>query len=169
MKSGKPPAWIPHRPDPRGDTPARLGELLVGAETFIAQKSGSAIPREEWRRLVGARIANRTRVGRLNRGVLTLYVATSAWSNELNFLKQELIAKLCSQGREVSDLRLLVDQIESKEQGRGPVFRQAQPAAELPPALLARLQSVDDPNLRAAIAQAARHSLGQPPPVKKKP
>jgi hypothetical protein len=169
MKSGKPAAWVPHRPDPRGDTPARLGELLVGAETFIAQKSGSAIPREEWRRLVGARIANRTRVGRLQRGVLTLYVATSAWSNELNFLKQDLIAKLRSLGHEISDLRFLVDQIESKQPGRGPVLRQLQPAAELPPDLLARLQTVDDPNLRAAIAQAARHSLGQPPPFKKKP
>jgi len=169
MKSSKPRAWIPHRPDQRGNAPARLGELLVGAETFIAQKSGSAIPREEWRSLVGARIANRTRVGRLHRGVLTLYVATSAWSNELTFLKSELVIKLRSLGYEISDLRLRVDQLEQKEPRRGQVFQKLQPAAELPPALLARLQAVDDPNLRAAIAEAARHSLGQSPPVKKKP
>jgi len=162
MAARKPPAWIPDRPDPRGAPPARLGELLVGAETFMAQKTGAAIPREEWRRLVGPKIANRTRVGRLYRGVLTVYVATSAWSSELSFLRQELVAKLRAQGREITDLKFLVDQIETHGVKRPRSFKGPAPLAELPAELVVRLQQIDDPNLRAAIAQAARHSLSKP-------
>ena len=154
--------WIPDRPDPRGAAPARLGELLVGAETFMAQKTGIAIGREEWRALVGPRIAGRTRVGRLHRGVLTLYVATSAWSNELSFLKQELIRKLRASGREIKNLKFVVDQVEPEARPRTALRPETTPLDELPAELVARLQRVEDPNLRAAIAQAARHSLARP-------
>ena len=162
MKGRKPQAaWVPDRPDPRGAPPALLGDLLVDAAAYVAQKSGSAIPREEWRSLVGSKIANRTRVGRLYRGVLTLYVATSAWSNELSFLKQSLIAKLKMTGREVSDLRFVLDQLEPPKRVNPKQINEALPVERLPDDLMARLQLVDDPNLRAAIAQAARHSLGK--------
>ncbi len=162
MAARKKSSWIPDRPDPRGAAPARLGELLVGVESFMAQKTGSAMGREEWRSLVGPKIANRTRVGRLHRGVLTLYVATAAWSTELSFLKAELVRKLNASGREVKNLRFVVDQIAPPKARPYQKVTENSPVQELPAELVARLQAVEDPNLRAAIAQAARHSLSKP-------
>jgi Dna[CI] antecedent, DciA len=161
MAARKSSAWIPTRPDPRGAAPARIGELLVGAEAFMAQKTGAAIPREEWRALVGPRIANRTRVGRLYRGVLTIYVATSAWGSELSFLKDELIAKLQNSSRTISNLKFVVEQLQPERHRRAPSLPDQHSLPELPDELIARLQLVEDPNLRAAIASAARHSLGR--------
>jgi hypothetical protein len=160
----KPPrsAWTAARPDKRGAPPALLADVLVGAENFIAKRSGAAIPRAQWTTIVGPRIAGRTRVGGLFKNVLTVKVASSAWSNELSFLKVDLIAKLQRAGYDVTDLRFRLDRIEETKapMRRGP--SQAAPTTgqtPLPPELLERLQKVDDPNLRAAIAEAARYSF----------
>ncbi len=163
-QSGSTSAWIPARTDPRGAAPARLSDVLVGTEEIFAQRSGSAIPRAEWTKLVGARIAGRTRVGRLQRGVLTVKVASSAWSNELSFLKRQLITKLQRAGHEVTDLRFRVDQIADDivERKKHPRAQAAGPVAAfkpLPAELVERLKEVEDPNLRAVIAEAARASL----------
>lgn len=160
-----PKAWVPARPESRGAAPALLSEVLVGAETYLAERSGAAIPRAEWTSIVGPRIAARTRVGKLRQGVLTVKVASSAWSQELSFLKLQLVAKLRRAGHEVSDLRFFVDHIAddaktSKPQRRISQNRQ-QNGQPLPPDLVKRLERVDDPNLRAAIAEAARSSLGR--------
>jgi hypothetical protein len=158
-----PSAWIPERPDRRGAAPAKLSEVLVGAEDFMAKRSGAAIPRAEWTTIVGSRIAARTRVGKIWKGVLTIKVASSSWSNELSFLKPDLIRKLQRAGHDVVDLRFSVDKIQSNSPHprRGPrsapsTFPQ-EPA--LPEELLRRLEKVDDPNLRAAIAEAAKASF----------
>lgn len=141
-----------------------LADVLVGTEEIFSERSGSALRRAEWTRIVGARIAGRTRTGKLESGVLTVKVASSAWSNELSFLKGTLIAKLRSAGYEVSDLRFRVDQIapDAPTQKAHPLARSQTPRASeppLPPELLKRLESVEDPNLRAVIAEAARASL----------
>lgn len=157
-------AWVPARVDPRGAAPARLSDVLVGTEEIFAQRSGSAIPRAEWTHIVGPRIAGRTRVGRLQRGVLTVKVASSAWSNELSFLKRQLVAKLQRAGHEVTDLRFRVDQIADDvvDKRKHPKAHQVvrHPGnTPLPPELIERLKEVEDPNLRAVIAEAARASL----------
>lgn len=141
-----------------------LADVLVGTEEIFAQRSGSAIRRAEWTRIVGARIAGRTRVGKLERGVLTIKVASSAWSNELSFLKGQLLSKLRNSGYEVNDLRFRVDQIAPDASPRqSHPFAKAKapsiPEQPLPPELLKRLERVEDPNLRAVIAEAARSSL----------
>src|SRR5690606_30572349 len=104
-------AWIPTRHYPRRAAPALLGEVLVGAEDILSRRSGAAMPRSEWTKIVGARIAARTRVGGLRRGTLTIKVASSAWSNELSFLKPNLIAKLGRAGHDINDIRFVVDNI----------------------------------------------------------
>lgn len=172
MKRKPPRQWIPDRPDPRGAAPASIGELLLDTAAFAAERSGRAIPREEWRRIVGPRIAARTRVGKLFKGVLTVHVASSAWSNELSLLKSDLLARLQRAGREVSDLRFRVDPGEApsaSEQRAARMRRAARPSpevaaprTELPAELQRRLALIEDPTLRAAIADAARASLGVP-------
>jgi hypothetical protein len=143
-----------------------LADVLVGTEEIFAQRSGSAMRRAEWTNIVGQRIAGRTRVGRLQRGVLTVKVASSAWSNELSFLKGQLIEKLKRAGYEITDLRFRVDQIadDAVQKRNHPLAKAPLPQPEdapLPPDLLERLKSVEDPNLRAVIAEAARASLSR--------
>ena len=157
-------AWIPKRPDRRGSPPAKLGDVLVGADNFVAKQMGQAIAREEWRAIVGDRIANRTRVGKKWKSTLTVQVASSAWSSELSFLKVDLLRKLQRAGHDITDLRFQVDHFAAssapaqKQASRRFAPQQIQ-QNELPPDLLRRLQEVDDPNLRAAIAEAATWSL----------
>jgi len=142
--------------------------VLVGAEDILSRRSGAAMPRSEWTKIVGARIAARTRVGGLRRGTLTIKVASSAWSNELSFLKPNLIAKLGRAGHDINDIRFVVDNITEAISARpGRPGTRAAAAISLPPELISRLEKVEDPNLRAAIAAAARASLGQKEGLKK--
>jgi len=156
-------AWTPTRPQRRGADPASLGDVLVGAQAFLAERSGSAIPRDEWRSIVGPRIAARTRVGKVWKGTLTIKVASSAWSNELSLLKPELLAKLRRAGRDIDDLRFRVDKIQTNTTPQNRYLKNQSllipKQTELSPELLAKLQKVEDPNLRAAIAEAARWSM----------
>lgn len=153
------PAWVPTRLGRRGAAPALLGELLVGAENFVRKQTGVPIPREEWRGIVGARIASRTRVGRLQKGVLTIQVASSAWSSELSFLKADILRKLQGAGHDIVNLRFVVDKWDAPSEKRHPLVRHLPTPVALPAELEARLKRVDDPNLRAAIADAAKYSL----------
>jgi hypothetical protein len=97
--------------------------------------------------------------------VLTLKVASSAWSNELSLLKPTILSKLQLAGRDVTDIRFKVENFESPEKGgwraSKPGPHQPMKNSELPGELQTRLNAIEDPNLRAAISEAARWSLGQ--------
>ena len=158
-------AWVPTALDPRGAAPLRIGEVLVGTQQFVAKQTGALMTHDEWRAIVGEKIASRTRVGRLNRATLTIKVASSAWSNELSFLRSQIISKLIQRGHDVEKLRFVVDQ---DLLPRRPAPRMgpgkpggAVPATDLPEELVRRLQQIEDPNLRAAVAEAARVSLAR--------
>ncbi len=134
-----------------------------------ARHSGAAITPNAWQSVVGARIASRTSVGRVYRGSLTIYAASAAWANELTFLSDDILARLRGLGVKVTAVRFKV-----KDFGPPPVSRptNASPArpprrVPLPASLEKRLALVDDPELRAAIAEAAALSLAdyRPPTV----
>jgi hypothetical protein len=92
--------------------------------------------------------------------VLQIKVSSSSWCAELTFLKGALLAKLASSGREVKDLRFVVSEGAPKPKKRRPAQPEEAPVqVELPAELVARLGQVEDANLRAAIAEAALHSL----------
>lgn len=160
-------AWKADTPDPRGAAPLRLGDVLVGASQFVAQQTGAYMTQEQWRSIVGERIAQKTRVGKLYQGCLQIHVASSAWCAELSFLKADLLLKLERAGREVRDLQLRVDAAGNVKKKRFVGRReerdaQLEPVPEpeaLPDELLRRLALVEDLNLRAAIFEAARRSL----------
>jgi hypothetical protein len=142
-----------------------VGDVLVGTQEFIARRTGAVMSHEEWRRIVGAKVAGRSRVGGLSRGTLTIKVASSAWSNELSFLRADIIERLALAGYEVSALRFRVDPNPFQEKA-APVRRFGpQPQKQdLPPELEDRLSRIEDPNLRAAIREAASWSLGAAAP-----
>lgn len=159
----RPPAATSPGPHPEAArAPTPLAELLDDAQSETARRAGAAFTPSLWRAAVGARIAERTRVGSLVRGTLTIYAASSTWANELTFLTTDIVARLKAAGVDVHTLKFRI-----KDLGAPPdpktVRRSAPKApakAPLPPDLLERLARVDDPELRAAIAEAAALSLG---------
>jgi hypothetical protein len=136
-----------------------LGELLDGARVVSAQRGKVAIPRETWRRIVGDRIARRTEPGGLWSGVLTIYVASAPWAQELSLLTSELLERLKPLNLSIESVRFHVRQ---RIQGpaAGPKRRPAA-RAPLPSELQRRVDSIDDPELRQVIADAAELWLGR--------
>jgi hypothetical protein len=136
-----------------------LGELLDGARVVSAQRGKVAIDRDTWRRLLGDRIARRTEPGGLAGGVLTINVASAPWAQELSLLTSELLERLKPLKLSIASVRFRVrQQIQST-----PTQARRRPAARatLPTELRERVESVEDPELRQVIADAAELWLGR--------
>lgn len=164
--------------------------MLADTQKVASSKTGAALTPDEWRRLVGAKIAARTRVGRLSKNALTVYVASSAWCNELSLLSPDILARLQRAGLDIHKLELRVSSFDEPTAPARPTrsapklaatkafaTRHGAPAttpeslaaaaktdrrakkSDLPPGLQERLALIDDPELRAAIAEAAALSL----------
>lgn len=151
----KPPGTPPKR------SPAPIGVLLEEARDASARAGGIVLDRERWRNAVGERIANRTEPGRLRSGVLTVHAASSAWAQELTFLAPEILERVKALGVEVTSLRFVVRPDVKRPEPR-PAPAKPPPKKPLPEDLAARLAAVADPELRAAIAQAASEWLSRP-------
>ena len=147
------------KPDKR--PPAPIGVLLEEARDAGAQASGIVVDRERWRQAVGARIASRTEPGRLRGGVLTVHAASSAWAQELTFLAPEILTRVRALGISVTELRFLVRPTIGFTAPQK-IPPRAEPKPPLPEDLEARLKTVDDPELRRAIAEAASEWLARP-------
>ncbi len=172
-------SWVASRPPTRGGDPAPLGRVLADTQKVASSKTGAALTPDEWRRLVGAKIAARTRVGRLSKNALTVYVASSAWCNELSLLSPDIVARLQRAGLDIHKLELRVSSFDEPTAPSRPSRAPARAAATtrgaseppapapsrqakksiLPASLQERLALIDDPELRAAIAEAAALSL----------
>lgn len=144
----------------RGGGPARLDSLLDSAQHEAARRSGACLTHSEWERLVGMRIAKRTRVGAIRHGTLTIYAGSASWANELTFLSEDILSRLNRTGLGVKKLRFRVKDLGAPLAGGRAKPQREPPRAQLPKELLERLERVDDPELRHAIAEAASLSLG---------
>lgn len=156
-KARKIATWIEDRPPRRGGPPAPVAQVLAEFQRSASRKAGAALTPDEWQRIVGPKIAARTRVGRLTRGTLTVHAASSAWCNELSLLTTEIVDRLRQAGWAVDDLRVRVGAF--SEAPSSPARRSAEQRTELPAELQARFALIDDPELRSAIAEAASLSL----------
>jgi hypothetical protein len=145
------------------DAPESLEDVLGRAgENRFASKRGpqQAIAHKEWRAAVGPRIADRAQPISIERGVLTIKVATSVWANELHMLAPELLDRLKLHGVAVTSLRFRVGTLDTV--GRPPerrATRKIPPPASLEPALRALVANVADTELRATIEKAACANL----------
>jgi predicted nucleic acid-binding Zn ribbon protein len=127
------------------DAPEALEELLDRAGEDRFAKKRVPIPVREGRAAVGPRIADRARPWTLERGVLTVKVATSVWANELQMLAPELVARLKARGFAVDSMRFRVGQLDQNE--RPPerrTFRKVPPPKPLEPALKAEVAKAVD-------------------------
>jgi hypothetical protein len=139
--------------------PRMLAEMLDGARVVSSQRGRVAVDRDTWRRLVGDRVARRTEPGALAGGVLTIHVASAPWAQELSLLTTELLARLKPLGLPIVSVRFRV-----RQQIQGPAAQpKRRPAARasLPEELKQRVDSIDDPELRQVIADAAELWLGR--------
>lgn len=124
-----------------------------------AKRGGVAIDRETWRRLLGDRVARRTEPGPLVAGILTVYVASAPWAQELSLLSNELLQRLQPLGLRIGAVRFRVRQ---RITGPTPNVKQRPAArAALPNELRERVQAVDDPELRDVISNTLELWLGR--------
>jgi hypothetical protein len=141
----------------RGPTP--LGTLLEGSGKLRGKSD--RMDRGRWTSLVGERIGARTRPGSLRNGCLTIHVASAVWAQELSLLSTPILERLVHDGFKVKELRFRVGDIGEAPEKRAVVEQAPVPKAELPKGLAERLAHIEDPVLRAAIAEAASYSLGR--------
>lgn len=145
---------------PKLDSPEPLEELLDRASESRFAPRAIPIPTRAWSQALGPRIADRTRPLSLESGVLTIKVATSTWATELAMLKPWLIERLRTAGFAVNDLRFRVGSFDLP--ARPPerrTTRAVPPPAALPRDIAERLSRIEDPELREAVALAARANL----------
>jgi hypothetical protein len=133
-----------------------VGTLLDRSADAAARAAGASIAPDLWRRIVGARIAERTRPGRIRAGTLSVGVASAVWAHELSFFTEQIAVRARESGLRVRAVRFHVVCMDPLPKA---ARRPPAPTVALPADLSARLEAVDDPELRAAIADAARHWL----------
>jgi hypothetical protein len=136
------------------DKPASLGSLLATSREAAARLAGTAIDREQWRRVVGERIAARTEPGPKRGRELTVFVASASWAQELSLLVSEIVVRLKAANVHVDTVRFRVREIAAPL--RDPAApKPASRKAVLPAKLVQRLNEIEDLELRDAIGEAA--------------
>jgi hypothetical protein len=138
----------------RSPKPASLGSLLVSSRDAAARLAGTAIDREQWRRVVGERIAARTEPGPKRGRELLVYVASASWAQELSLLVSEIVVRLKAVGIHVDTVRFGVREIKPPARN-GAARKLTVRKAALPSALNQQLAGIADAELRDAIAEAA--------------
>lgn len=121
-----------------------------------------------WRKAVGPQIAAQTHPDTLKRGVLFVRVSAPVWMHQLTFMREEILARIqeLTAPEEVRNLRFTIGEIPPDPTGKG------YPAAEaaLAPAplagrdrtmVLASLETVRDPELRAILERVMTREIGR--------
>jgi hypothetical protein len=142
----------------KNSIPTPLGDVLASTRQVTLKRSRAAVDRDTWRRAVGRRIADRTDVGSLRAGELTVYVASAAWAQELSLLTREITSVLEVTGIRVERCRFRVRPDLGRPRSQVPA-KTSKPRQPLPPDLEERLSRIDDEELRSAIAEAASLAL----------
>ena len=146
---------------------------MASSREAAARFAGTAVDREQWRRVVGERIASRTEPGAKRGRELTVHVASASWAQELSLLVSEIVVRLKAAGIGVDTVRFRVKEIAAPMRDPAalkPVYRKA----ALPAPLSKQLDGIEDSELRDAIGEAAalwlaldeRAASIRPPPTK---
>ena len=147
------------KPPPRGGDPSQLGSLLTRAESTARARGRVGVDGDTWLRAVGSRIAARATPGRLERGTLTVHVASAVWAQELSFLTQDIVRRLGREGIQLEAVRFRVQEQAERHQAPAEPAPPAVQPVELPGDLAQRVEQIDDPELRQIVAEAAGYSL----------
>lgn len=137
---------------------------ILGQTAALRPPGNLAAPpvsQTDWEEAVGSRVARRTQPLRLDRGVLFVRVANSAWANELSLLADDILAQLAKRGFSVAALRFSVGAISRDQATRqpGPPKKVPPPDPPLPDQLKKQMDDIADDSLKDAIAVAAAKTL----------
>jgi hypothetical protein len=150
----------------RGGPPRALAELMTKAYPGKEPEDAAAIRvLSWWRKAVPERVVERARPVRFKGGIMVIHTASSAWAQELDFAREDLLASL---RRSAPDLRIRelrfrvgpLPQLPSPLRADAP----ADPVvalSTLPETLARALSAIDDDALRDAIARAAGVGLAR--------
>ncbi|MEP7124373.1 MAG: DUF721 domain-containing protein [Byssovorax sp.] len=147
----------------RGTGLIPLGFVIQGdgALRVPASIEASPIAFRDWEAAVGTRIASRARPIKLDRGVLLVLTASSTWAQELALLSEAIITALRGRGVAVESLRFRVGQVDAPDRPPSREEVRVSPApVPLPNAVALQIAQVEDPELRAILANAAAKNLG---------
>jgi len=153
-----------HPMSSRRQGPSTIADVLEGTRRATLQRARTAVDRDTWRRAVGPRIADRTEVGQLRDGELTVYVASAAWAQELSLLTREVLERLATYSVKAERIRFRVRPelgAAKAKAGSAKTPEPSRPQPKLPEELQSRLTRVEDDELRGAIAGAAALALAR--------
>lgn len=147
--------------------PEPLADLLGQARDTAARRAGVGLDHETWREVAGDRVALRTAPGGIENGVLTVVVSSPVWAQELSFLSEEIVGRLVARGLSVRSIRFRTGVV--PERSKPPPARRLPRPMALSADAQERLAKVDDPELRAVIAEAMGQSLANAERLTPKP
>lgn len=116
-----------------------------------------------WRHAVPERVARNALPVRLQRGVLQVHTTTSAWAQELSFLRDQIVAAIQTHAPHagVQDMRVKVGPLPALPEHvrEKPPEEPVIPLSAVPESIAASLAGVRDDSLRESIGKAARTVL----------
>jgi hypothetical protein len=146
----------------RKNTSPRTGKSLLDGifgRVRLAREAQEWSALYAWYRLAGERLSRHTRAEKVLGRTLLVRVATSAWANELTYLRADLLARLRLDpgAAVVNELRFTVGPLEGLPEWSDPEPAPPPPPVS-PPAVDAgrvaeALLAVADPELRAGLAE----------------
>ena len=115
----------PGRPQPIPDSTSKMADLVSGfmKEVGLEDKRWHQALLNEWPALVGAQVAQRARPGRIQNRVLTIFVTSPVWLNELSrYSKPQMLKNLQARfgANLIRDIRLQPDPDVQKPPPRNP-------------------------------------------------
>ncbi|MDA8126865.1 MAG: DUF721 domain-containing protein [Deltaproteobacteria bacterium] len=149
--------------------PTTLGEIL---QKILKKRNIPHTPTdrqliERWRRAVGPRISANTYPDSLKRGVLFVRVSAAVWMHQLQFLKEEILAKLneAKGPEEIRSLHFAIGEIPAPRPERDAPL----PAKTDPAPLTGRdrrlmqesLNVIGDPELREILERVMTKEIGR--------
>ncbi len=137
----------------RRSSPVTVGDVL--AKSARLSRPGQ-LSWWQWHDIVGHRVAVRSQPVSLERGTLLVRVQSSLWAQELSLLHPMIQEALLRRGIDVQRIRFTVGKLDLPETRPALQRREARP---LPADLRERLEKIEDPELRQAIAEAASLTL----------
>lgn len=149
--------------------PERLGDVLQRwlKKNTDERKITQYTIRDRWQTLVGDRLASCTRPAVLHKGVLTVYVSSSSWLNELSFMRADIVRQINEGlGRHlVAGIRLRSGRVDALPQERPAAAGEGEVelTTELVEELQRQTEEISDPDLRKAILGARLAELRREP------
>lgn len=143
-----------------------VGETMTAVLKKLGRRQSGIHPEiwSRWNEIVGPDLAKRTLPEGLRGKTLILAVKSSAWLQELSFLKLRLLERLAEEVGPgvISDIRMVLDpELPIRQSLVPPPPPQTENYAHvlLSPEISAALEAVSDENLREVIGRAARSNL----------